>query len=306
MVGQRRRGEPTVMASAIRERFAGRTAVLATKHGKARSLNLPLGRGLGIALRSTSHLDTDLLGTFTGEVPRPGPASEVVLRKARLGCEAEGVTLAFASEGSFGPHPAVPFSVAHQELLACVDLDQGFEVIEPEVTVETNFASMTVTDVGALAVRPHRRPSFLERARFPSHALIVMPASGRRIPPVKGIRDEASLARSVAAAACASEDHLARVETDMRAHLNPTRRRVIRRLGLRLTRRLLTPCPGCSSPGWGAVAVDYGLPCGRCGTPTAHPRALIFRCSRCEAREERPREDGRTAATPGDCPFCNP
>ncbi|MGE3961252.1 MAG: DUF6671 family protein [Dehalococcoidia bacterium] len=292
--------------SRLRSRFAGRAAVVATMHGKERSLALPLRCGLGVDLRRGPGLDTDVLGTFTGEVPRPGPPAEVVLRKARMGCEAAGVTLAFASEGSFGPHPSAPFSLVHQELLACVDRDQGIEVIEPVVTLDTNMASVTVADVGALAERPYGRPSFLDRARFPSHALIVMPAAGRRIAPVKGIRDEVTLARAVAAAACASEDHLARVETDMRAHVNPTRRAVIRRLGLQLTKRLLTPCPACCSPGWGAVAVEYGLPCRACGTPTAHPRALVYRCTRCDAREERPREDGMTSASPGECSFCNP
>ena len=305
----RRHGGRPVMASTTqaraRERFAGRTAVVATKHGKTQSLSLPLTRALGVTLRPTAHLDTDILGTFSGDVPRSGPPAEVVVRKARLGLELEGGTLAFASEASFGPHPSAPFSLVHQELLACVDLDQGIEVVEPVVTVETNFASVTVADVGALTERPHGRPSFLERAQFPSHALIVMPSAGRRIAPVKGIRNDAELARAVAAAACASEDHLARVETDMRAHLNPTRRRVIRRLGLRLARRLLTECPDCAAPGWGAVAVAYGLPCRVCGTPTAQPRALVFRCARCEARDERPREDGLTAAPQGHCPVCN-
>ena len=306
----RRPGGGAVMASLARaetrERFAGRAAVVATMHGKERSLALPLGVALGVSLRATSDLDTDVLGTFSGEVPRPGSPAEIVVRKARLGLELEGATLAFASEASFGPHPSAPFSLVHQELLACVDLEQGIEVVEPVVTVDTNFASVTVADVGALADRPHGRPSFLERAHFPSHALIVMPSVGRRIAPVKGIRDDASLARAVAAAACASENHLARVETDMRAHLNPMRRRVIRRLGLRLARRLLTACPDCSAPGWGAVAVSYGLPCRVCGTPTAQPRALILRCPRCDAQEERPREDGLVAASPGECPVCNP
>jgi len=42
------------------------------------------------------------------------------------------------------------------------------------------------------------------------------------------------------------------LETDMRAHCNPTRMRSIRRLGIALVRRLQTPCSECGSPGLGA------------------------------------------------------
>lgn len=289
-----------------RDHFVGRAAVIATKHGKERSLSLPLRWGLGVSVRPTTSLDTDLLGTFSGEVPRPGSPAEVVVRKAQMGCETEGVTLGLASEGSFGPHPSAPFAVVHQELLACVDLLHEITVIEPAVTTETNFASVTTSDISRLLERPHGRSSFLERVQFPSHALIVMPASGQAIAPFKGIRDGVTLARAIAAASCASDDQLARVESDMRAHMNPTRRRVIRRLGYQLIRRMMTACPGCSAPGWGAAALMYGLPCRVCQTPTGEARALVYRCARCDYQAEHPREDGRVAAEPRDCSFCNP
>ena len=156
-----------------------------------------------------------------------------------------------------------------------------------------------------LYARPHGRRSLLERARFPSHALIVMPASGGG-PIAKGVRDEVSLALAVERLAAASDDGTARVETDMRAHLNPTRRRVIRRLGVALACRLLSPCPACRTPGWGEVDVRYGLTCGACGTATDLVRAHLLGCARCEHRVEVPRRDGLTAAGQRDCPFCNP
>jgi len=54
-------------------------------------------------------LDTDGLGTFTGEVERPAPPRETALLKARLAIETTGLPRALASEGSFGPHPALGF-----------------------------------------------------------------------------------------------------------------------------------------------------------------------------------------------------
>ena len=50
-----------------------------------------------------AEVDTDRLGTFTGEVERPGPPRETALMKARLGQGATGLPCALASEGAFGP-----------------------------------------------------------------------------------------------------------------------------------------------------------------------------------------------------------
>ena len=50
-----------------------------------------------------AEVDTDRLGTFTGEVERPGPPRETALMKARLGQRATGLPRALASEGVFGP-----------------------------------------------------------------------------------------------------------------------------------------------------------------------------------------------------------
>jgi hypothetical protein len=40
------------------------------------------------------------------------------------------------------------------------------------------------------------------------------------------------------------------VETDMRAHRNPTRMRAIKRATLDLVRRFRSPCPVCAAPGF--------------------------------------------------------
>ena len=68
---------------------------------------------------------------------------------------------------------------------------------------------------------------------------------------LKGLRSR--LALNEAIEQCRAVDPEGRVwlETDMRAHCNPTRMRSIRPLGLSLVRRLRTPCPACGSPGWG-------------------------------------------------------
>jgi hypothetical protein len=103
-----------------------------------------------------------------------------------------------------------------------------------------------------------------------------------------------------------SEDGLARIDADLRAHMNPTRLAALGRLGQRLAERLATPCPGCSAPGFGRVDARLGLPCEQCGEATDLVRAEIHGCGVCGHREDRPRADGLMAADAGHCPECNP
>ena len=88
--------------------YCERTASLATKHAKERAIARPFRFALGLEVSAPPDLDTDTLGTFTGEVPREGTPLEVCERKARLGMKVTGRSLGLASEGSFGPHPVIP------------------------------------------------------------------------------------------------------------------------------------------------------------------------------------------------------
>ncbi|MBM3504468.1 MAG: hypothetical protein FJX65_11400 [Alphaproteobacteria bacterium] len=65
------------------QRYRQRRAVLATMHGKERVFARPLRVALGLELVVPEGLDTDRLGTFSGEVERVGSPWEVAIRKAR-------------------------------------------------------------------------------------------------------------------------------------------------------------------------------------------------------------------------------
>lgn len=280
--------------------YRGRIAALATKHQKERVLEPPLQAAVGLKLCVPEDVDTDLLGTFSGEIERVGTPLEVVLRKARLGMDAVGLTLGIASEGSFGPDPLVPFVPVDHELLAFVDDDLGIEIVEQVLSPRTNFAYATGRTIDDLQ-------NFLAQARFPSHGLIVRPNSG--LEPgllFKGIMTFDALEEAVERCASVSEDGLAHVETDMRAHVNPTRQQVLRKVAVQLGQRLATLCPECRTPGWGLVDVVRGLPCEWCGGETDLVRAEIHGCPRCTYRQTYPRRDGLRLAAPDNCPWCNP
>ncbi len=273
---------------------------MGTKHGKEQCVSRPFLAALGAMVHVPSQLDTDLLGTFTGEVPRIGSPKEVASRKARLAMQALAEPLGTANEGSFGPHPQFPWIYADLEIMVFVDEERGMELSESFFTTDCNFAHYVAATADDLE-------EFLHNAKFPSHALIVRPND--EINPAwlfKGIVEPKNLRSAIEACTKVSNDGLARIETDMRAHLNPTRRRAIRRAAFRLVRRIATHCPSCSAPGWGFAESVPGLPCSDCGLPTTLVKHEVHRCWRCTYETPQPRRDGRRSADPRDCQQCNP
>ena len=143
--------------------FRGRPLLIATRHGKDGVLAPILEAGLGVSCRAVPELDTDILGTFTGEVERTLPPLEAAREKCRMAMDLTGHDLALASEGSFGPHPSIPFLPADEEFLLLVDRRNALEVAVRECSLRTNFSSSLVSSEDELL-------TFAEAASFPSHA----------------------------------------------------------------------------------------------------------------------------------------
>lgn len=288
--------------------YVGRTIALASQHGKERVLARPLRHGLGLTLQRATMVNTDLLGSFSGEYARPEDALATCRLKAEAGMDALGLDLGLASEGAFGPHPVVPFLPIGHEWLTFVDRRHQLTISDYAMSRKTNFSSFKVAT-------PEASLGWLKEVGFPSHAVMVgLPNSvsaAKRVPHAvdwlaKGVQSPGELARWIAIAAQRSEDGIAWLETDMRAHCNPTRMASIRRLAFQLVRRINTQCPACTAPGWGLVRTIAGLPCSSCGLATELVAFEEFGCSRCSYTEQRPRRDQLVAADPGLCAYCNP
>ena len=288
----------------------GHRVAVATLHGKAEAL-APALVPLGLALEPVA-IDTDALGTFAGDVERPGTAREVVIEKARRGMAASGLALGIATEGSFGPDPVLGFLPLHTELLAFIDDVHGQVIMLEHAGHDTNWISKALRPGPELAAA---LVPLLVQIGAPSHAAVLKPnawlgnAAGTALgamPVAKGLRESIEVIAAVEAMAAASSDGLVRVEADLRAHMNPTRMRIIARLGERLRDRLAQPCPACGAPGFGPIASEPGLPCELCNTPTDLVRAEVHGCGACGHALTRPRADGRTHADAGQCPECNP
>jgi hypothetical protein len=89
--------------------YSGCSAVLSTMHGKELAIGPPYHNILNVSVQTSNTIDTDRLGTFTGEIEREGTPLETMRKKVRIGMEHLGLPYGIASEGSFGPYVHFPF-----------------------------------------------------------------------------------------------------------------------------------------------------------------------------------------------------
>jgi len=292
--------------------YRGSRIALGTMHAKEAAVAKPAIRFLGADLVVPSDINTDALGTFTGEIARAGTMLEAARAKACIAMARTGLKLGIASEGSYGPHPHLPFIPGGVELLLFIDDERGLEINETLVVPRTNYDSHTCAPGDSL-------DSILHRLRFPSHALTVQSFSPevpqkpitdmqeQSVPPIfKGIRNLRNLERAIATCALTSTAGKALLVPDMRAHMNPTRMAIIRLASSKLMKRIVSLCPNCQAPGFGVTEVIRGLPCDWCGEPTRLAVGEIHRCARCGFQREKFLRGRHERADPGQCAFCNP
>jgi hypothetical protein len=276
--------------------YTGLDAALLTQHGKEHQL-APALAALGIRVARVGHVDTDTLGTFTRETARAGSQLEAARRKAWLGAEGAGTRLGLGSEGAFTTDPHAGLIPWNIEVVVLVDRERGIEIVGLAESEATNAGQRWVTSRDAL----HQ---FAASCGFPAHGLVLaerrLDGDTRGVAMVKGITDAATL--DAAAAPWLAQGGVW-VETDMRAHLNPTRQRVITAAAADLARRLASLCPACGTPGWARVRAIPGRECAGCGAPTSLPRAWQWGCVACAHGVDEPIAE---LADPGRCDWCNP
>lgn len=276
--------------------FSGRTAVLATMHHKQEVIAPLLWESLSLAVTVPENFDTDQFGTFTRDIPRTGSQLDAARAKAHaaLAQPATAQTkLAIASEGTFAPHPAMPFVAANTELVLLIDLDHDLEIYGTHTTPQTNYAQQTITNLAEAA-------AFAHRAQFPSHGLVIN-ADGKII---KGIHDQAILNQTLQN--LLQNLPAVQLETDMRAMHNPTRMKAIAAATTDLILKLKSQCPRCTMPGFTITEHISGLICGGCGRPTPFSQAAIYTCAKCHHEAKIPYPDGQVIADPMYCDYCNP
>ena len=277
--------------------YAESRVALLTQHGKEGVIAPVLDAALGCRVERVTGYDTDILGTFTRDIPRAGMQLEAARKKARIGMQLSGLSLGLASEGSFGPDPFAGMFPWNVEFLIFLDDERGLEVVGV-AQGKANFSHLLTDDWAAVA-------AYAKQAGFPAHHLALRPESEDDPRIRKGIAAWAELETAFAWARSAAANGRVCVETDLRAHANPTRMDNIRLAAEDLVKKLHSLCPDCGTPGFWIVERVAGLPCEACGAPTRETRAEIIGCLKCAHRETRERAD-RQYADPGRCDYCNP
>jgi hypothetical protein len=277
--------------------FEGRRVVIATQHQKERVIGPILEEEFGLFSFVPIDFDTDLLGTFSGEVERKMNPLETVRQKCLMAMEATDCDLGIASEGSFGPHPSLFFISADEEWLILIDKKNNLEIVVRELSTQTNFNGMEVTSEKQLL-------DFAESVQFPSHALILRKSKEEASEIAKGINDFTKLKEVFNS--LFEKYNRVYAETDMRAMHNPSRMRVIENATSELVKRMQSLCPECKTPGFSITDAKKGLPCGLCGTPTNSILSHIFSCQHCGFSKKAHFPHGKESEDPTYCDYCNP
>jgi hypothetical protein len=280
--------------------FKNRSCILATMHKKEQVMVPLLEQQLQMQVMVPEDFNTDIFGTFTRDIKRWGNQRETAYFKAKQALTMTGASLAISSEGSFFPHPHVPYLVCDHELVLLVDEVHQIEIVGTVISLETNFAHTIIDNIEDAL-------SFAHKVGFPSHGLVVMsnsqPTNSDQI--FKGIVTEKELGLAVSKI-IDSPGKKAHLETDMRAMYNPTRMKVIAQATQNLINTILNHCPNCDCPGFDIVETLSGLSCAICRSSTDLIKSVIYQCQKCKFKEIKDFPQDIKFADPMYCQYCNP
>ena len=280
--------------------YNNRVAILATMHNKEKVISPLLKEHLGLNLIVSQGLNTDVFGTFTREIKRPDTQIITARLKAKKALEMDDEKIAIASEGSFAPHPLIPYIYANREIIIFLDQENDLEIIGELFSIETNFNHQTISSL-------EESEEFAQKVGFPEHGLVISfdNISTGKTEFIKGITSKENLINSVEIAIKNTNGKF-HIETDMRAMYNPTRMKNIAFATQDLINKINSLCPQCNTPGFMINQKIPGLPCELCHQPTSLIKAVIFQCQKCGFTQQQLFPNNQEFADPSLCEYCNP
>jgi predicted Zn-ribbon and HTH transcriptional regulator len=280
--------------------YNNRVAILATMHNKEKVISPLLKEHLGINLIVRKGLNTDIFGTFTREIKRPDTQIITARLKAKKALKMYDEEIAIASEGSFAPHPLIPYIYANREIIIFLDQENDLEIIGEVFSMETNFNHQTISSL-------EEAEEFAQKVGFPEHGLVISfdNISTGKTEFIKGITSKENLINSVETAIKNTNGKF-HIETDMRAMYNPTRMKNIAFATQDLINKINSLCPQCHTPGFMINQKIPGLPCELCHQPTSLIKAVIFQCQKCGFTQQQLFPNNQEFADPSLCEYCNP
>lgn len=277
--------------------FNNRVLVVATMHKKEEIIAPIFEKQFNVRCICPPALNTDVLGTFTGEVLREQSADLTAIKKCEFALDQTGYDLAIASEGSFGPHPNAFMLSINEEIVVLRDRKNNLTIKASSISLATNFHAQIIENVQELNV-------FLERVKFPSHGIIITNTKEHFTRVEKGLTSAHEVKKI--AKELLTELGSFYIQTDMRAHMNPSRQKVIEQAAYKLAEKLNSHCPSCKTLGFDCIKSIGGLPCEYCNYPTRLVMKYVFECEHCHYMEERNNSTSGQFASQAYCDLCNP
>jgi len=277
--------------------FEGRNIALLTKHNKENVIQPIFEVETGCNFIVVKEFDTDKLGTFSRETLREKSQLDTAREKIKICMNLVDAEIFIASEGSFGPHPMfpIPWNV---EIILMYDKSSDHEMIGIYKGSETNFDHI-ITRNWEEAIE------FATKVGFPEHLLILRPSNESGTPIIKDIDTIEKFEKTFKKCQSSSLKGNVFIETDMRAHANPTRMKNIELATEDLVKKINNLCPSCGYYGFIVTEIVKGLPCEMCRLPSALTKKHIYHCHSCKHEKEEVHPLG-AFASPQYCHNCNP
>lgn len=277
--------------------FNNRHAALGTKHKKEQVIAPLFLKELNVIVEVPKNLDTDNFGTFTKDIKRLSSQKETALLKAKAAMELLNLDIGIASEGSFGPHPAVPFAITNTEVVVFVDKKLKLEIYGGHIEVVSYAQNCTARKINEVL-------SFAKNIDFPNHGIVIKLNEDNYSNMTKGIDNMNDLVEI-------SNSYLKKyksiwLETDFRAHVNLSRMKSIELASKDLIENINRLCPKCQTPGFHKIGQKPGLPCESCGRPTNVPMYDTYKCSTCNHAVDIIFPSQKKSTNAGNCDYCNP
>jgi len=279
--------------------FFGRKIVIATMHKKEMVIGPILKKELGVDIVVPHYFDTDYFGTFTREIERRGSQLETAKAKAYAAMQATGLDLAVASEGSFDAHPSIPFIQSNLELVLLVDSKNNLAIRGHHRTSKTNINGAYVESVEEVI-------ALAREWKFPYYGVILRKSEHEKEGIYKNLQTEKDLKIAAANLLASNSQKKIFIETDMRAHRNPTRMQAIKHATMNLIKNIKSTCKECKMPGFVVTDLQKGLKCSWCLMPTDLPIYEIYTCAKCGFLLKKPTAKHGELADPKYCNLCNP
>lgn len=274
------------------ERYSGSTAHLVTKHSKASVIAPVFAQKLGIDVLTVTA-DTDLLGTFSGEVLRKKSQLETAIDKALIAKDLSAAKICIASEGTIGPDPSIPVLMADIETIVFIDL-------EADLVIQHTYLSRDIYSFRTKLTSTEQLKT--TDLQLEKQAMIVRSSEENSEFIQKGLQNISDLRGAVESALSLSEAAI--IEPDYRAMYSESRRLNIMECARLLAEKISSCCPSCLRPGWSSVPSSVSKTCADCGGKnTSVPRGRIYRCEGCEYQVEE--LDASGICEPRFCFVCN-